>query len=377
MADKYPNEPRKSKYFKTEGDAPKSKYFREEGSERKSKYFKSEADRKAEAEKSNRSTGGIYHKNAGDTNLKNRTTRTEAQEHRSKGKLPQEITSLDEARHSKGDHSSIFTNEKADKDAYMHYKEVEEAPDDNRRATQIIRTILICIALLIVAIGLNMFVVNMHGEIKFMPTFLTIEFSAIPEFIAALAYGPIVGVAIIVIKNVFHMIVYQSFVSEMSNMILDTFFIFLGGLIYTRRMFNFKPQNSALKYKRGKDYRTRRILAAGFAGTIATCIATFFTTRYISYPLIVRYYGAKSPMYSDVSILASYQDAVERIRDAVPAGIAEKIPDVGTSFVRAILMFNVPLTFLKFLFITIIVALLYPPISDFLHYRVRSNHHHG
>ena len=373
MADYHKNEPKKSKYFKTENDTPKSKYFREEGTERRSKYIKTDSDRKSEKERTTRSSSsGIYHKSADGRNLSNRATREEIEKRRAKGKLPQEVTSLDEARESKGDHSAIFTNEKADKDAIKHYIEAEEAPDDNRRATQYIRNILISVAMLIIAIALNMFIINVRGEIKFMPTFLTMEFSAIPEFISALAFGPVVGLAIVFVKNVLHMVIYQSFVSELSNMVLDTFFIFIGGYLYTRRMFNFNPHSSALKYKRGKDYRTRRILFAGFIGTIATSIATFFTTRYLSFPLIVRFYGAKSPRYSDENILLSYQQAVERIRDSVSPAIAAKIPDVGNSFNRAILMFNVPLTFIKFMFITIVVALLYPPISDFLHYRVKS-----
>lgn len=375
------NEPKKSKYIKSGNEKPTSKYIRANGEQRQSKYIKTDADRNAERDRraSKYANSTSYRKTAASTNLSNRTARTETkvadkqtEKPKSEVKLPKEVTSLDEVRESKGNQTSIFTNKKADRSAYKHYKEVEETPDDNRRATQIVRNALIITGLLIVSVMINFIVLNQNGEIKFFPTFLSVEFSAIPEFIATLAFGPIVGVGIVIVKNVIHMIIAHPYVpvSEMSNIILDSFFIFLGGWLYTRRMFNFKPSAPQKKVK-GKDYRTRRILFAGFVGTIATTIASFFTTRFMAYPIIVRVYGSKSDSFSDVVILQSYQDAVVRIREAAPA-LGKLMPDIGTSFNRAILMFNVPMTFVKFAFITVIVALLYPPISDFLHYRVKS-----
>lgn len=371
------NEPKKSKYIKSDSDKTTSKYIRSDGNQKKSKYLKSDADRLAEKEKrANRyASSTSYRKNAASTNLSNRTASARPEIKKTNKpntelKLPKEVTSLDEVRESKGDQSSIFTNEQADKNAYRHYKEVEETPDDNRRATQIVRTGLIIAGLLIVAIAINFIVVNQNGEIKYLPTFLSVEFSAIPEFIATLAYGPVVGVVIVLIKNVVHMIFNQpSFVSEISNFILDSFFIFLGGWIYTRRMFNFKPATQ--KVVKGKDYRTRRILFAGFIGTVVTTFASFFTTRFFAYPLLIRLYSKQYDNNLDGLILQSYQDAVDNIREAAPA-FGKLLPDIGVSFSKAILSFNVPITFVKLIFITIIVALLYPPISDFLHYRVKS-----
>ncbi|MBR0412132.1 MAG: hypothetical protein IJI47_01000 [Eubacterium sp.] len=380
------NEPKKSKYFKSGDEKPTSKYRRAEGEQKKSKYIKTDSDRNAEKDKraNQYANKTSYRKNAASTNLSNRTAVSQSKAARSESKkadgsetklrkdikLPKEVTSIDEPIESKGNQASIFTNEKADRSAYKHYKEAEETPDENRRATQLVRNGLIIGGLLIVSIIINFIVLNQNGEIKYLPSFLSVEFSAIPEFIATLAFGPIVGVVIVLVKNVVHMILNQpSFVSEMSNFILDSLFIFFGGWLYTRRMFNFKPSHPQ-KMVKGKDYRTRRILFAGTVGTVITTIASFFTTRFLAYPLIIRVYGTRYG-YSAVEILRTYQIALKNVRAAAPF-IGWRIPDIGDSLTRAIIIYNVPITFAKFMFITVVVALLYPPISDFLHYRIKS-----
>ena len=376
-------EPKKSKYFRDANDKPTSKYIKSEGAKSTSKYIKTEGDRKAEKAKAEQRNPQktSYRKSAATSNVSNRTDNKAVRKPTPKPKtdnLPEEVSSLDEVQERKGDQASIFTNKEADLNAIRNYKEAEQTPDESRRKTQTVRNILLITALLVVAVMIQFIIVNQRGEIEFMPRFLTIEFSAIPEFIASLAFGPVVGVVMIVLKNIIHILLTPlilhtnpSDISELSNTILDSFFIFLGGWIYTRRMFNFKPQKNLHKTAGGKDYRTRRIMLGGFVGTLSTSIATFFTTRFMAYPLIVRLYGPKSPAYTDVSILATYNEALENIGKSFPE-IADKIPEINNSFNRAILMFNVPLTFLKYIFITVIVALLYPPISDFLHYRVRS-----
>ena len=69
------NEPKKSKYIKSDSDKTTSKYIRSDGNQKKSKYLKSDADRLAEKEKrANRyASSTSYRKNAASTNLSNRT----------------------------------------------------------------------------------------------------------------------------------------------------------------------------------------------------------------------------------------------------------------------------------------------------------------
>ena len=395
MANK--NEPKKSKYFRDASDKPKSKYIKSEGTVTKSKYIKSDEDRENEKKKAtaeeikkakksySRSTS--QHRDASQTNLKNRLKAQEA-EARANGsdldeiKLPEEITSLDEAAQSKGDHTAIFTNEKADKSAYRHYKEAEETPDDSRRATQIVRTALIVLAMLAIALFLNFMTVHFD----FMPSFISVEFSAIPEFIVAIAYGPVFGLAIALAKNVIHMLMNQpSFISEVHNFMIDGVFMFVGGWIYTRRMFNFKTSKKSGSDSRSKkhrssshkegsrDRRTRRILSAGFIATCVTSFVCFFTTRYFAYPLLIRMFSDRG--YSDVEMLFAYQESLDKINAQLPDALSGIITEID-SFSKAILLYNIPLTFVKFLFITVFAALVYPPISDFLHYRLRHKSKH-
>ena len=361
-------EPRKSKYFKDASDnQPKSKYFRQEGEERKSKYFKSASGEDSKNSSSfsyQNSHIGKYHRDAGQNNLQNRTPRPERPAPGRKGKLPQEVMSLDEVRESKGDQSAIFTNEKADKNAVKHYVEAEMTPDDNRRASQIVRTALLIVGMLIVAIGMNLF----SFRVPYMPQFLTVEFSAIPEFITSLAFGPVFGVVIALIKNVVHMITHQpSFISELQNFVIDTAYIFIGGFIYTKRMFSIKP--SQKQYNTKRAYRSRRILLGGFVGSLTATVIAFFATRYISYPLLMRMFSDYG--YTEKNMLYMYQASLDSINAVLPDVLSGVITSID-SLNKAIVVYNLPMTFIKFMLISIATAILYPPITDYLHYRVKS-----
>lgn len=363
-------EPKKSKYFKDpQSDRPASKYIRQEGEIRKSKYIKTDDDRKAEENKRSRQRGinGKYHKNAGQTNLQNRSHRSgeHSEGHASKGKLPQEVHSLEEVYERKGSQDAIFTNEEADRSAYIHYKEAETTPDDNRRASQIVVTASIIIVMQIIAIAIN----SLNLKFSFFPSFLSMEFSAIPEFIVAIAYGPVFGMAISLIKNVFHMILHQpSYISEMQNFILDTVYVFIGGWIYTRRMFNFKATQKT--DSRWNARRTRRILFAGSVGTAATTMACYFATRYVSYPLLFSRFADYG--YNEKAFMYAYQESLDKINAHLPSFLSGRVTTID-SIPHAIMLYNVPMTIIKFLFITVAVAILYPPITDFLHYRVKSS----
>ncbi len=370
---------KKSKYFRNPEEKQQSKYIRSEDDKTHSRYIKTDEDRKREQEKKNTRTrrGISYHKDRNSSSAERAREEFNARNAQRLSHLPEEVSSLDEAMKGKGDQTAIFTKEKADKSAYKHYREAEETPDESRRVRQIVKIGLINIGLLAVAIGMN-FMQFKVGKISYLPDFLSVEFSVIPEFIGSLAYGPVVGVAIALIKNVLHMIYSHGYASEVSNFILDSFFIFVGGWVYTRRMFNFKAsvssrQRTASKDKRVKNYRVRRILLGGMIGTVATSIATFFTTRYLAYPILIRQNAAYG-CFTDEILLAQYQQALDNINAALPSGLAGIVTEVG-SFSRAILLFNVPITFIKFTLITLVTAVLYPPISDFLHNRVSHRKH--
>lgn len=65
--------------------------------------------------------------------------------------------------------------------------------------------------------------------------FLTIEFSDLPALIGAFALGPVSGVLIELVKNIFHCsITSTGFVGEFANFVTNGIFVFAAGLIYKK-----------------------------------------------------------------------------------------------------------------------------------------------
>ena len=66
--------------------------------------------------------------------------------------------------------------------------------------------------------------------IPIMPAFIKLDFSDLPELLAAFAYGPLAGVAVAAIKNLIHLPLSSSmYVGELSNFLLG------GGSVRCRR----------------------------------------------------------------------------------------------------------------------------------------------
>ena len=69
--------------------------------------------------------------------------------------------------------------------------------------------------------------------VPFVPSFLKMDFSDVPELIGAFMIGPEGGVVICYVKNLVHLLVSQSgFVGELSNFILGASFSITAGMIY-------------------------------------------------------------------------------------------------------------------------------------------------
>ena len=69
--------------------------------------------------------------------------------------------------------------------------------------------------------------------VPFMPTFIKFDFSDLPALIGSFAMGPVCGIIIELLKNLFHALVSQSFgVGEISNFILGAVFVGVAGLVY-------------------------------------------------------------------------------------------------------------------------------------------------
>ncbi len=101
--------------------------------------------------------------------------------------------------------------------------------------------------------------------------FLEIEFSDLPALIISMAYGPLSGLLIELIKNLLHCTVTSTgFVGEFANFVVNGTFCVVAGLIY----------------KRHKTFKTAIISL--LLGVLAMVIVGIFSNLYIMLPLYMK-----------------------------------------------------------------------------------------
>ena len=175
-----------------------------------------------------------------------------------------------------------------------------------------------------VAFGLQFIEVS----IPIMPSFIKLDFSDLPALIGAFAYGPLAGVLIQLLKNVIHLPLSSSmFIGELSNFVLGATFVLTAGLIY--------------KHKKTK----KNAFLAGVMGALAMGIICFPLNNFVIYPLYYSVLGLPEP-----AVLGMYQVLLPSVKN---------IP-------QALLIFNVPFTFVKGMISVVVSILIYKPISPLL-----------
>ena len=216
--------------------------------------------------------------------------------------------------------------------------------------------------LTVLAVALQIF----NVRIPFMPTRVTVEFSAIPELIATIAFGPIYGVAVVVLKNLFHLIIiHNSFVTEVSNVISDSAFVLLAGAIYSNDMFGPKAYQ-AVRRNPKKDRRRGVIIKAGGIGTIAIAVVVYFVTTYFTYPYLFKHYAGAG--YTAANFIDSYQIAINSLLSFLHIPLNITIQRIE----QTVLIYVVPATIIKYFAVTVFTSLIYKYISPFLHNRKKS-----
>lgn len=165
-------------------------------------------------------------------------------------------------------------------------------------------------------------------EIPSPVSFIALDFSDLPALLGAFAYGPVAGVVIELIKNLIHLAVSKSgYVGELSNFILGAVFCLVAGLIY--------------KHKKTK----KSAVVGGIIGALCMAIISYPSNLFVVYPF---YYS----FIPKEAVLDVYQ----------------KVLNVN-SIEMALLVYNVPFTFIKGLISVALSALIYKPLSPFLHGR--------
>ena len=164
-------------------------------------------------------------------------------------------------------------------------------------------------------------------SIPIMPAFIKLDVSELPALITSFTFGPVCGVAVFLVKNLIHLFVTSTFgVGELSNFILGAIFVFVAGMFY--------------KHKHNHKYA----LIGAMAGDLAMEVLCFFVNLFFVYPLYIKL------MLPEEAILGMYRAI---------------LPSVDSLW-KAILIFNVPFTFVKGLISVAITFIVYPKLSPIL-----------
>lgn len=150
------------------------------------------------------------------------------------------------------------------------------------------------------------------------------DFSELPAVIASLSMGPVAGVLVCLLKNVLHLTIsHTMWVGELSNFILGVAFVVPVGLIYKKH-----------KTKKGA-------VAALISGAVIMALVGVVSNYFIIYPLYDK--------------LAFPMEVIVGMYTAI-------LPQV-TSLMQALIVFNLPFTFVKAMVSVLVTLFIYKPLS--------------
>lgn len=165
-------------------------------------------------------------------------------------------------------------------------------------------------------------------SIPLVPSFIKLDFSDLPALIGAFAYGPLAGILIELLKNIIHLPFSGSmYIGELSNFILGAVFMGTAGIIY----------------KKKKTKTT--LIVAGIAGSLVMALVSIATNYFVIYPMYYSVLGFPEP-----AILEMYQLILPSTK----------------SILQALVIFNVPFTFVKGLVCAVVSLLIYKPLAPVL-----------
>ena len=181
----------------------------------------------------------------------------------------------------------------------------------------------VILSALLAAVASALFLIQF--SVPLAPSFLKMDVSDMPALVASLALGPWWGVLVCVIKNAVGLLHSETmFVGELSNLILSSALALAAGLLYRK----WKSRGGAVW--------------ASVLGALAMGAVSLPSNLYLIYPLYTKALGLPIPV-----ILGWYQAVLPRVE----------------SLWQALLIFNVPFTFVKGLLCAALMALIYLPIK--------------
>ena len=256
-------------------------------------------------------------------------------------------------------------SEKETKARYLKKEMVEMGRSDKN----FVRVSLSIIVFGALSIGLSYFKITPD----ILPRFITIDFSVFAELLASIAYGPIIGIAVCLLKSAIRVFINSNaFYSIVMNFFVNSAFVGVAGFYYYRKVLprknNRRNENNETRRVKepGEIHRRKTIIVGSLLGTIPALIIQFIMINKYVFPKFNWYY--KRAGYSYENILLMYEKSADWFSDNLPGILGDFFPHPETIWGNS-LLFNTPVTFFKFMFVAIILAIVYPYISPYLHFR--------
>ncbi len=157
-------------------------------------------------------------------------------------------------------------------------------------------------------------------KIPIMPAFISFDFSDVPAVLASLTMGPVSGVFVCLVKNIFGCFSSETgCVGELSNFILGVLLVLPAGLIAH------------------KSSKLSRAVVGCLIGAVVMGLVSFVSNYFIVFPI---YDATVLPMEAII-------------------GMYQKILPSVESLAECLWIFNVPFTFVKGLIAAVISLILY------------------
>lgn len=179
-----------------------------------------------------------------------------------------------------------------------------------QKKINILITIVTSIFLTAMALGLQF----VHISLPACPTHITKSFTLalIPETLGALAFGPFVGIGIIVVKLVLYFLMTNCLkITLIDNLLMDGIMVFTSGLFYYLQKLDFQKRD----IHRSNHRKQSQLISSVFGGAIVSAIAIFLIRYYLIYPFMINHLGISAKQILNSYTIIDYN--IKKLSDAV------------------------------------------------------------
>ncbi len=182
-------------------------------------------------------------------------------------------------------------------------------------------------AVVAIMAALSIALMMLEFSVPLVPFFLKFDVSDFPAILTSFAISPVAGVAVCFLKNVLHLFFTTTGgVGELANFIISAAFVFPAGMIYAR-------------------FRTRRgAIAGSVIGAVSSAIVCLPVNYFLTYPFFA---AVLMPMETIIGLYQAILPSVDGLWEAL-------------------VVFNMPFTFVKGVVCVVLTFIVYKPLSPIL-----------